>query len=72
MAYKDKQQGVKYRNEYSKNNYDRINILTKKGFKAQVKQAADASGENISAYIVNAVLTRMQSEGIDPDSDPET
>jgi hypothetical protein len=72
MAFKNKQDGVIYRNNYAKNNYDRINILAKKGVKAQVQAAASASGENISTYIIQAIRTRMASEGFNLDIADQT
>ena len=44
-----------YRNEYSKQHYDRLNLLLPKGTKKIIQDAAKAKGENISAYVINAL-----------------
>lgn len=44
-----------YRNEYSKQHYDRLNLLLPKGAKKIIQNAARARGENISSYVVGAL-----------------
>ena len=44
-----------YKNLYQREHYDRLNLLLPKGTKKLIQEAAKASGENVSAYIVNAL-----------------
>lgn len=55
-----------YRNEYSKEHYDRLNLLLPKGAKKVIQNAAKEKGKNISAYVVNIL---EQSEGLDLSGD---
>ena len=45
--------------KWNKENLERIEIQVKKGRKAEIKAAADASGESVNAYITGAVDMRM-------------
>ena len=47
-------------NKYISKAYDRINLLVPKGDKDEIKAAADAAGQSINAYILDAVRERMQ------------
>lgn len=49
-------------NKYQAANYDRINILVSKGYKEKVKNAADAAGVSLSAYIVGAIDEKISKE----------
>ena len=60
MAYKDKAQKTAHQNDYISKAYDRINLLVPKGGKEQIQAAADAAGQSINAYILDAVRERMQ------------
>ena len=42
---------IKYQNEFKKANYDRVEILVKKGERAIIKEIAAAAGQNVSEYI---------------------
>lgn len=42
--------------------YDYIGVLAPKGQKAIIAQAAQASGESVSQYILTAVQARLDSE----------
>ena len=41
---------IKYQNEFKKANYDRVEILVKKGERAIIKEIAAAAGQNVSEY----------------------
>ena len=43
--------------------YERINLQTAAGTKADIAAAAAAAGESISQYMVNAAHQRMEREG---------
>ena len=60
MAYKDKAQKTAHQNDYISKAYDRINLLVPAGDKEQIRAAADAAGQSINAYILDAVRERMQ------------
>lgn len=46
---------IKYNNEYNKQSYDRINLMTEKGKKSQWSEKAKAAGLSLNAYITRAV-----------------
>ena len=50
---------IKYQNEFKKANYDRVEILVKKGERAIIKEAA---GQNVSEYINQAIKERMERD----------
>lgn len=52
----------KYQNEFNKANYDRVEIVTPKGQKAKIKNAAQAAGQSVSEYINQAIKERMERE----------
>ncbi len=45
----------KYKNQYEKDNYDRILILVPKGKKADIKERAEELGISVSELIVRAL-----------------
>lgn len=45
----------KYKNQYEKDNYDRILILVPKGKKADIKERAEKLGISVSELIVRAL-----------------
>lgn len=51
MAYEK----IKYNNEYNKTNYERLNILVKKGMKEYIEQRAKENYNSINQY-VNALI----------------
>lgn len=62
MAYKDKQQMYDYNNQYQARTYDRIQVLAPKEEGQQIRQAAAAAGQSVSAYIMQAVRQRLEGE----------
>lgn len=53
---------IKYQNEFNKANYDRIEVVVKKGEKAVIKEIAKAAGQSVSEYINQAIKERMERE----------
>lgn len=49
------EKGVKYRNEYSRTNYDRFSVMLPKGKKAEYMQLAAAQGQSLNA-VINQLL----------------
>jgi predicted HicB family RNase H-like nuclease len=46
---------IEYQNEYNRQNYDRINLVVKKGKKDIIKAEAQKSGKKVNEYINNAI-----------------
>jgi len=61
MAYADKAKESQYKNGFAREKYDRIAVNVPKGERDRIKAAADAAGESLNGYIVQAVQARMQS-----------
>ena len=55
MAFRDKQAQIAYNNEFNKSQYDRINLMVKKGKKEVIKAQAAAAGESVNAFINRAI-----------------
>lgn len=53
---------IKYQNKFKKTNYDRVEILVKKGERAIIKEIAAAAGQNVSEYINQAIKERMERD----------
>lgn len=62
MAYKSKEDAMKYNNQFNRQKYDRIGLMVPKGQKEQIQAAASRQGQSLNAYIVGAVNERMERE----------
>ena len=51
-----------YTSKYIADNYDTLKVRCKKGYKEEIKAAADQAGESVNAYIMEAVKKRMEEE----------
>ena len=49
-------------NRYIKRNYDRINVIFKKGYKAAIQAAAALHGESVNAYIIRVVSESVKRD----------
>jgi predicted HicB family RNase H-like nuclease len=49
------EKGVEYRNEYSRNKYDRFSVMLPKGKKAEYMQFAAEQGQSLNA-VINQLL----------------
>lgn len=49
------EKGVEYRNEYSRNKYDRFSVILPKGKKAEYMQLAADQGQSLNA-VINRLL----------------
>ncbi len=58
MAYKNKEDAVRYSNRFNKENYDRVNLMLPKAQKLKVKSCADGLGESVNGYISKAIALR--------------
>lgn len=54
------------KNRWNAKNYDRIGVMAPKGEKAEFQAAAEAQGQSVNAYILEAVRRRMESERNNP------
>lgn len=61
-AKKEEFNQIKYQNEFNKANYDRVEVVVKKGEKAVIKEIAKAAGQSVSEYINQAIKERMERE----------
>lgn len=55
------------KNRWNAKNYDRIGVMAPKGEKAEFQAAAEAQGQSVNAYILEAVRRRMESERNNPE-----
>lgn len=62
MAYKDKGKAVAYNNKFIKEAYDRINLTTPKGRKAEIQAHAEARGESVNGFINRAILEAIERD----------
>ncbi len=53
--------------KYNAKSYDRLYPFAPKGHKAEIQAAADAVGESLNEYVMNAVDQRMEREKKLPD-----
>lgn len=53
------EKGVKYRNEYSRTNYDRFSVMLPKGKKSEYMQLAAAQEQSLNA-VINQLLKNWQ------------
>ena len=53
---------IKATTKYESANYDKILIRLPKGQRTAIKAAADATGESLNGYILEAVRRRMGQE----------
>ena len=51
-----------YTSKYIADNYDTLKVRCKKGYKEEIKAAADQAGESVNTYIVEAVRRRIEEE----------
>lgn len=47
-------------NEYNRKNYDRVSVMFPAGYREQVRDAAQAAGKSLNAYILEAVQEKME------------
>jgi predicted HicB family RNase H-like nuclease len=55
MSFSDKAKASQYIYGYTKDNYDRISLMVSKGDKDKYKALADAAGQSLNAWIVEAM-----------------
>lgn len=55
------EKGVEYRNEYSRNKYDRFSVMFPKGKKSEYMQLAAAQGQSLNA-VINQLLKEWREQ----------
>ena len=50
---------IKANNKYTKNNYDRLNLIVPKGQKALIQEYAKLQGKSLNSYIIDLVKIDM-------------
>lgn len=60
------QAGNKAAQKYVKLHRDRVNITVRKGLRGHWQAAAEAVGQSLTAYIMQAIAERMQRDGFQP------
>ena len=65
MAYKRKEDAIRYNNEFIKQTYDRINLTVPKGQKDTIQAHAATRGESVNGFInrvISEAIEREQAE----------
>lgn len=55
---------TEYKNKWQQENRERINLAVPKGYKAKVKERADAAGDSLNGYIVKAIDEKIERDGL--------
>lgn len=58
----NKQEQIRYMNQYNKDKYDRISLMAPKGHKEKIKEAANAENMSMNEYIMSAIAAKMGGE----------
>lgn len=51
---------VKYRNNYTAEKYDRLNVFLPKGERDELRQIAASCGQSLNAFVVQAINERIE------------
>ena len=55
---------AEYKNQWQKNNYDRINLTVPKGKKEHIKNHAQAKGESTNGFINRAIDEAIERDNL--------
>lgn len=58
MPYKNKTD-TQYKNDYAKENYDRIPVVVPRGQKEEIKKRAQNMGESVNQFIYKSIVERI-------------
>ena len=58
----DKDKATKYKNNFIKKSYDRINLTVKKGQKESIQQHAENHGESLNGFINRAITETIEND----------
>ncbi len=62
MAYKEKNNAIKYNNQFIKQAYDRINLTVPKGQKEIIQSHAKSQGESVNKFIGRAISEAIEHD----------
>lgn len=62
---------TKYNNEYNKTNYERLNILVKKGMKDYIEERAKEKFNSINQYVNSLIITDLEKHDIKSTTEEE-
>lgn len=62
---------TEYKNNWQKENVDRINLIVPKGQKEAIKAHAEARGESVNGFVNRAIAETMERDNGAPEG-PET
>lgn len=65
MAFQDKKNAYNYVNEYTRKNYDRIQVIRKRGEKEKLTAIAAARGLSLSAFVNMCIDEKLKRSGIE-------
>ena len=65
MAEIKSKSSTRAKNKYNGKVYDRLYPFVKAGNKKKIEVAAYAAGQSLNDYIVNAIYSRMRTEGFE-------
>ena len=68
MAFADKARENAYKNQFARDKYDRLSLVIPKDEGQEIRAAADAAGQSVNAYILQAVQQRMTADGNSTDN----
>ena len=54
---------TEYKNQWQKENMDRINLALPKGDKERIKAHAEERGESVNGFINKAITEKMERDG---------
>ena len=57
-----KGQSTKYKNNFDRENYDRISVNVAKGQREIIKAYAESHGESINAFVARAIWEQMKRD----------
>lgn len=73
MAYKRKEDAIRYNNEFIKQTYDRINLTVPKGQKEAIQTHAATRGESVNGFINRVISEAIERESAEMnETTPET
>lgn len=73
MAYKRKEDAIRYNNEFIKQTYDRINLTVPKGQKEAIQAHAATRGESVNGFINRVISEAIEREQAETnETTPET
>lgn len=66
-----KEEAIKYKNNFIKEKYDRVNLTMPKGRKAQATAHAQSLGKSLNSYINDLISADMGDKLTRPGKEPE-